>query len=75
MAIVTIILHSQSVIIHDKINELVGTVEKVYIITISEDSWENSCKLKTFSYDNCYKDLAHSQLVITHKKNHEQINL
>ena len=61
-------------IIHDKINEFVGSVKKVDMITISEDSKENLCKLKTFSYDNCFKDLAHSQSVMTHEKNHAGTN-
>ena len=61
-------------IIHDEINEFVGSVKKVYIITISQDSWDISWKLKTFSYDNCYKDSAHSQSVIMHEKNHARTN-
>ena len=57
-----------------KINQFVASVKKVYIITTSKDSWENLCKLKTFSYDNCIKDFAHSQSVITHEINHARTN-
>ena len=56
------------------INQFVASINKVYIITISEDSLENSCKLKTYSYDNCNKDLAHSQSVMMHEKNHARTN-
>ena len=72
MANVKMILHTHnqwSFMI--KINQFVASVKKVYIINISEHSWENSCKLKTFSYD-----LAHSQSVTMHEKiTQEQIKL
>ena len=65
--------HSQSVITHEKknhakTNQFVICVWKVYIITISEDAWGKSCKLKTYSCSTCSKNFANSQSVIMHKK-------
>ena len=34
----------------------------------SENSSENSCKLKTFSCGNCKQSFAHSQSMIMHEK-------
>ena len=60
-----VIIHEEN---HAWANQFVVGIKKVYIITISENSSGNSCKLKTFSCGNCKKNFAHSQTVIMHEK-------
>ena len=49
-------------------------VRKVCIITIKEDQWKNSCKMKTLSCSDCNINFAHSQPVIIHEKDHDRAN-
>ena len=64
--------HSQSVLMDEnKImqkNQFVVSVQKVYIITISEDAWGNSWKLKTYLCSTCNENFANSQSVTMHEK-------
>ena len=49
-------------------------VRKVCIITIKEDQWKNSCKMKTFSCSDCNINFAHSQPVNIQEKVHDRAN-
>ena len=43
-----------------KKHQFVVSVPKVFIITISEDAWGNSCKLKTYLCSTCNNNFAHT---------------